>query len=146
MTAAVARVPNHYVVEEDYGGGGSGVSGMIQGSALSPSMTAASDPRINPQSGLGSVATADANNTGGEGSSSVKNAAGAQQMQTKVPTKRPVRRGVKQPPDRPQRALFFFTLKNPIRKICISIVEWKYPFCCYCCCCCVFSSNGGEGA
>jgi hypothetical protein len=29
---------------------------------------------------------------------------------------------------RPARALFCLTLKNPIRKVCIKIVEWKYPF------------------
>ena len=29
---------------------------------------------------------------------------------------------------RPQRALFCLTLRNPLRKMCISIVEWKYPF------------------
>ncbi len=33
---------------------------------------------------------------------------------------------------RPPRALFCLTLKNPIRKLCINIVEWKYPFCVYC--------------
>ncbi|XP_065218942.1 muscle calcium channel subunit alpha-1 isoform X4 [Planococcus citri] len=68
-----------------------------------------------------------ANNAAAAGSSSLRNMALAQQAQTKAPIKRPVRRGIKQPPDRPQRALFLFTLKNPIRKICISIVEWK-PF------------------
>uniref|UniRef100_A0A1B6BZP2 Voltage-dependent L-type calcium channel subunit alpha n=1 Tax=Clastoptera arizonana TaxID=38151 RepID=A0A1B6BZP2_9HEMI len=41
--------------------------------------------------------------------------------------KRPVRRGGKPPPDRPQRALFCLTLKNPLRKLCIDVVEWK-PF------------------
>lgn len=41
--------------------------------------------------------------------------------------KRPVRRGGKPPPDRPQRALFCLTLKNPVRKLCIDVVEWK-PF------------------
>lgn len=46
--------------------------------------------------------------------------------------KRPVRRGVKPPPERPQRALFFFTLKNPVRKMCIDVIEWKYPFDGYC--------------
>lgn len=30
---------------------------------------------------------------------------------------------------RPARSLFFFTLKNPFRKACINIVEWKYPLC-----------------
>ncbi|VEL30762.1 unnamed protein product, partial [Protopolystoma xenopodis] len=29
---------------------------------------------------------------------------------------------------RPERALFCLTLRNPIRKLCINIVEWKYPF------------------
>lgn len=28
---------------------------------------------------------------------------------------------------RPARSLFCFTLKNPFRKACINIVEWKYP-------------------
>lgn len=39
--------------------------------------------------------------------------------------KRPVRRGGKPQPDRPVRALFCLGLKNPIRKLCIEIVEWK---------------------
>ena len=43
--------------------------------------------------------------------------------------KRPIRRGAKPPPDRPQRALFCLSLKNPVRKMCIDVVEWKYPFC-----------------
>ena len=42
--------------------------------------------------------------------------------------KRPARRGGKPQPDRPARALLCLTLKNPIRKLCIDIVEWKYPF------------------
>lgn len=28
---------------------------------------------------------------------------------------------------RPARSLLFLTLRNPFRKACISIVEWKYP-------------------
>ena len=28
---------------------------------------------------------------------------------------------------RPPRALFCLTLKNPLRKLCIKIIEWKYP-------------------
>ncbi|KAL7013140.1 hypothetical protein ACKWTF_015214 [Chironomus riparius] len=52
------------------------------------------------------------------------NAAGAAQA---APPKRPVRRGGKPLPDRPVRALFCLSLKNPIRKLCIDIVEWK-PF------------------
>ncbi len=37
------------------------------------------------------------------------------------------RRG-KPPPERPQRALLCLSLQNPLRKLCINIVEWKYPF------------------
>ncbi|VEN53615.1 unnamed protein product, partial [Callosobruchus maculatus] len=48
-------------------------------------------------------------------------------QQKQQPPKRPARRSGKPPPDRPQRALFCLYLKNPLRKLCIDIVEWK-PF------------------
>ncbi|XP_020280944.1 muscle calcium channel subunit alpha-1 isoform X8 [Pseudomyrmex gracilis] len=51
---------------------------------------------------------------------------GATGAASKSAQKRPVRRG-KPPPDRPVRALFCLTLTNPLRKMCISVVEWK-PF------------------
>lgn len=35
---------------------------------------------------------------------------------------------------RPPRALLCLTLKNPIRRACISIVEWKYPYTTLCVC------------
>ncbi|KAK0162142.1 hypothetical protein PV327_008504 [Microctonus hyperodae] len=57
---------------------------------------------------------------GGGGGNATANAAAAA-------PKRPVRRGGKPPPDRPVRALFCLPLKNPVRKMCIEIVEWK-PF------------------
>lgn len=41
------------------------------------------------------------------------------------PSKRPQRRGGKAIPERPQRALFFLTTENPLRKFCIHIAEWK---------------------
>lgn len=42
--------------------------------------------------------------------------------------KKPVRRiGAKPPPDRAPRAIYCFGLKNPIRRKCLQIVEWK-PF------------------
>ncbi|XP_045456632.1 muscle calcium channel subunit alpha-1-like [Melitaea cinxia] len=43
-----------------------------------------------------------------------------------APRKTP-RRGPKVQQERPKRALFCLTLKNPLRKLCIDIVEWK-PF------------------
>ncbi|XP_008553533.1 muscle calcium channel subunit alpha-1 isoform X4 [Microplitis demolitor] len=46
---------------------------------------------------------------------------------TPVVPKRPARRGGKPPPDRPVRALLCLSLKNPVRKLCITIIEWK-PF------------------
>lgn len=39
--------------------------------------------------------------------------------------KRPQRRGVKEKPDHPERALFCLGLKNPLRSLCISIVDSK---------------------
>lgn len=45
-----------------------------------------------------------------------------------APPKRPVRRSGKPQPERPTRALYCLGLKNPLRKLCIAIVEWKYPF------------------
>ncbi|XP_043493154.1 muscle calcium channel subunit alpha-1 isoform X3 [Polistes fuscatus] len=45
----------------------------------------------------------------------------------KAAAKRPARRAGKPPPDRPTRALFCLPLKNPLRKLCIGVVEWK-PF------------------
>ncbi|XP_050450291.1 muscle calcium channel subunit alpha-1 isoform X2 [Cataglyphis hispanica] len=53
--------------------------------------------------------------------------AGAAGAASKSAQKRPVRRGGKPPPDRPVRALFCLALTNPLRKMCISVVEWK-PF------------------
>ncbi|XP_061511530.1 muscle calcium channel subunit alpha-1 isoform X7 [Anopheles gambiae] len=41
--------------------------------------------------------------------------------------KRPLRRPGKVIPDRPQRVFYCLTLKNPLRKLCIKVVEWK-PF------------------
>ncbi|XP_055313578.1 muscle calcium channel subunit alpha-1 isoform X5 [Sitodiplosis mosellana] len=51
--------------------------------------------------------------------------AGATQSTIPAPPKRPVRRGGKAQPERPVRALFCLGLKNPLRKLCIEIVEWK---------------------
>lgn len=69
-------------------------------------------------------ATATAMSTVGAGVTSP----GQTGARTTTAPKRPMRRGGKPPPDRPQRALFCFYLKNPIRKLCIDVVEWKYPF------------------
>ncbi|XP_047516358.1 muscle calcium channel subunit alpha-1 isoform X6 [Pieris napi] len=48
-------------------------------------------------------------------------------IQVPVAPRKPARRGLKVQPERPKRALFCLTLKNPLRKLCIDIVEWK-PF------------------
>lgn len=45
--------------------------------------------------------------------------------QQKKPVKKPKGKAT---PERPERALFCLPLKNPIRKLCIDAVEWKYPF------------------
>ncbi|RZC33742.1 muscle calcium channel subunit alpha-1-like, partial [Asbolus verrucosus] len=66
-------------------------------------------------------ATATAMSTVGAGVTSP----GQTGARTPTAPKRPIRRGGKPPPDRPQRALFCLYLKNPIRKICIDVVEWN---------------------
>ncbi|XP_015833195.1 muscle calcium channel subunit alpha-1 isoform X3 [Tribolium castaneum] len=68
-------------------------------------------------------ATATAMSTVGAGVTSP----GQTGARTTTAPRRPMRRGGKPPPDRPQRALFCLYLKNPIRKLCIDVVEWK-PF------------------
>ena len=70
----------------------------------------------------GGLLTTDSNGTGPNGAGAAAAAAPAP-----APPKRPIRRGGKPQPDRPIRALFCMNLKNPLRKICIDIVEWK-PF------------------
>uniref|UniRef100_A0A182N8Y1 Uncharacterized protein n=1 Tax=Anopheles dirus TaxID=7168 RepID=A0A182N8Y1_9DIPT len=44
--------------------------------------------------------------------------------------KRPLRRPGKVIPDRPPRVFYCLTLKNPLRKLCIKVVEWKYVIAC----------------
>lgn len=73
----------------------------------------------------GPVSAATAMSSGGAG---VASPAAPAQARTPAAPKRPVRRGGKAPPDRPQRVLFCLHLKNPIRKMCIDVIEWKYPF------------------
>lgn len=52
--------------------------------------------------------------------------AGGQPNQLQPPKKST--RKLPKPPERAQRALFCLDLKNPIRKRCIAIVEYQYPF------------------
>lgn len=65
---------------------------------------------------------------GGPAPSTTATAIAGATTATQAPQKKPVRRGGKAQPERPVRALFCLGLKNPIRKLCIEIVEWKYPF------------------
>ncbi|KAI1305812.1 hypothetical protein HDE_01303 [Halotydeus destructor] len=41
--------------------------------------------------------------------------------------RRPIRKPGAKQPDKAPRVLYFLGLKNPLRKLCIDIVEWKYP-------------------
>ncbi|KAJ8707324.1 hypothetical protein PYW08_010576 [Mythimna loreyi] len=50
-----------------------------------------------------------------------------QLIQVPVAPRKPPRRGIKLQQERPKRALFCLTLKNPLRKCFIDFVEWK-PF------------------
>ncbi|XP_076237355.1 ca[2+]-channel protein alpha[[1]] subunit D isoform X1 [Calliopsis andreniformis] len=101
--------------------GGDGGSGLGPPGLPGAQPTAATPPILgqhqNPQSAQdGQPATAQSQTGQTLGTSTAKSA-----------TKRPARRGGKPPPDRPVRALFCLPLKNPVRKMCIDVVEWK-PF------------------
>lgn len=79
-----------------------------------PALNAAATAAANATQGVNGGTGADSKQPG-----SVIGGAAA----TPAPNKRPLRR--KPQPDRPARALYCLNLKNPLRKICISIVEWK---------------------
>lgn len=78
-----------------------------------------------PNPPLVAAAAGDANNAADPNAAAANG--GAPTPAAPAPPKRPVRRGGKPMPDRPPRVLFCLNLKNPLRKICIDIVEWK-PF------------------
>ncbi|XP_059469831.1 muscle calcium channel subunit alpha-1 isoform X4 [Neocloeon triangulifer] len=90
---------------------------------LSPAWQAALS--ITSMSTEAPPAPADSGGAPGEGDAAA--AAAAAPAAPKKEPRRPPRRGGKPPPDRPQRALFCLGLNNPMRKLCIDIVEWK-PF------------------
>lgn len=84
---------------------------------------------VAPLNSCSATATAMSTVGGGGPAGPVASPPQSQQAQQQpVAPKRPPRRVQKPPPDRPKRALFCLYLKNPIRKMCIDVVEWKYPF------------------
>uniref|UniRef100_A0A182UKH3 Voltage-dependent L-type calcium channel subunit alpha n=1 Tax=Anopheles melas TaxID=34690 RepID=A0A182UKH3_9DIPT len=78
----------------------------------------------NIQSGGDGVAAAAAEPIGATGTGAINIGGTTIPIAPKKPTRRA---GVKPQPDRPMRALFCLTRTNPLRKLCIAIVEWK-PF------------------
>ncbi|XP_035456664.1 muscle calcium channel subunit alpha-1 isoform X6 [Spodoptera frugiperda] len=79
------------------------------GGPEAPALTApATTPTTPPPTAIGADAT-------------------GQLIQVPVAPRKPPRRGPKVQQERPKRALFCLTLKNPVRKTFIDIVEWK-PF------------------
>ena len=101
------------------GGDSTSPAGMVGNGTMGQTPTDEKGPSDGTQ-GVGDKG-GDSNATGAAASKAAAAAAAAEK-------KRPVRRG-KPPPDRPVRALFCLPLTNPVRKACINIVEWKYPFC-----------------
>ena len=55
-------------------------------------------------------------------------AAAAEAAAAAAATRKALSRRGKPPPERPIRSLLCLSLTNPVRKLCISVVEWKYPF------------------
>lgn len=85
------------------------------------------DPNVVSNNNSSNNATTNTNNNNTANNNTTNNNP-VNNNQTKQVTKRPIRRPGKQLPDRPQRALCCLTLKNPLRKLCIGVIEWKYPF------------------
>ena len=106
------------------GDGGSAL-GPLQGGAQPMAATPSNATTPLPQAQQVVLSGVSVSQTGpGAGAASV---VGQAAVKASAP-KRPARRGGKAAPDRPVRALFFLSLKNPVRKMCIDVVEWKYPF------------------
>ncbi|XP_015123750.1 muscle calcium channel subunit alpha-1 [Diachasma alloeum] len=89
-------------------------------------------PLSGPDIGNGARPTSDTGypdgqQTGGQTQDGLASSKAATAAAPTAPPKRPARRGAKPTPDRPVRALFCMGLKNPLRKMCIDVVEWK-PF------------------
>lgn len=104
--------------------GGSGLGALaVPGTQTNLGTQTTTTPMATGQLGVGSevqVSSVHPQSQTGPGTGSATKAAAQ---------KRPARRGGKPPPDRPVRALWCLSLKNPVRKLCIDIVEWKYPLC-----------------
>lgn len=49
-------------------------------------------------------------------------------VQQQPPERKRVVRKVVKVPEKAERVLYCLQLKNPLRRVCINIVEWKYPF------------------
>uniref|UniRef100_A0A182YN24 Voltage-dependent L-type calcium channel subunit alpha n=1 Tax=Anopheles stephensi TaxID=30069 RepID=A0A182YN24_ANOST len=117
MTQAAAKMDDTELVSSSARGtvgmGASGMAGTAMGAGLTDGQMS------NAGAGAGSDPMGA---TGGGGAINIGG--------TTIPIapKKPTRRaGVKPQPDRPMRALFCLTRTNPLRKLCIAIVEWK-PF------------------
>lgn len=106
------------------GDGGSAL-GPLQGGAQPTAATPST--ATSPLQQSQQVAQSGANVSQTEPGAGAASVAGQAAVKASAP-KRPARRGGKAASDRPARALFFLTLKNPLRKMCIDVVEWKYPF------------------
>lgn len=106
--------------------GGHIISGEGAGAKLIPTSPMAPPPPPPP----GAATTADGNAAAPGAVATQQPASGAQQQQQQqqqTERKRVVRKVVKVP-EKADRVLYCMQLKNPLRRVCINIVEWKYPF------------------
>lgn len=112
-------------------------TGNDGGDVSGPGVAVGNGARVTDYSNIGQTPTAQNNNVQSTNETPINDPTGGNNALPPAESKaaaaaaaekkRPARRG-KPPPDRPVRALFCLPLKNPLRKLCISVVEWKYPF------------------
>ncbi|KPM10011.1 hypothetical protein QR98_0085570 [Sarcoptes scabiei] len=105
---------------------------IISGVGLKPK-TSTTKPPINANASEQSSMPNEQNDsnamvTGGVQSITVQNPiAAVAPVEPKQPAKRIIRK-VPKIPEKAERVLYCLGLNNPIRRLCINIVEWKYPF------------------
>ncbi|TNN65162.1 Voltage-dependent L-type calcium channel subunit alpha-1C [Liparis tanakae] len=118
----------------DHGGGGDGVNHGLGVVGLAPEHNATPGAAVSWQAAIDAARQAKIMGNPASGGGAGLAAGGGGPISTVSSTQRKRQHYSSKPKKqttttatRPPRALLCLTLKNPIRRACISIVEWKYP-------------------
>ncbi len=118
----------------DHGGGGGGVNHGVGVVGLAPEHIPTPGAALSWQAAIdaarqaklmGNAASGGVAGLGSGGGGPISTASSTQRKRQHYSSK--PKKQTTTTATRPPRALLCLTLKNPIRRACISIVEWKYP-------------------